>query len=178
MRVYLVGYMYCGKSTLGKRLAHLLEYDFVDLDSMFEMRYHTTIPIFFEKYGEAAFRKLESLMLESTSEIDNVVIATGGGTPCQGNNKRRIKELGISIYLELSFDAICSRMVNSHKIRPVLANKTIEERREFIKKQLDEREFYYRQADIIIDAFGTDAGNIGMKLYNSLQEFIAKHKDR
>lgn len=178
MRVYLIGYMYCGKSTLGKRLARLMGYEFVDLDVKFEERYHTTIPIFFEKYGEGAFRKLETLMLESTSEMDNVVVATGGGTPCQGNNMRRIKELGVSVYLELSFDAICSRMVNSHKVRPVLANKTIEERREFIKKQLDERNLFYHQADITFDAFGNDAGNIGVKLYNAIQEYIANKDDK
>ena len=169
MRIYLIGYMYCGKSTLGKRLARLMDYDFVDLDSYFEERYHTTIPIFFEKYGEAAFRKLEGLILESTSEWDNVVVATGGGTPCYGNNMRRIKELGVSVYLELSFDAICSRMVNSHKVRPVLANKTIEEKREFIKKQLEERNQFYRQADLTIDAFGDDTVNLGIKLYNSIR---------
>ena len=86
MKYYLVGYMYSGKTTFGRRLAASKGMDFLDLDRAFEERYHYTVPRFFATFGETAFRKLETQMLRDTARLDNVVIATGGGTPCHSGN--------------------------------------------------------------------------------------------
>ena len=67
MRIYLVGYMYSGKSTVGRRLAQALGMRFLDTDTLFEERYHTTIPLFFHRYDEAAFRRLEQQVLHTTA---------------------------------------------------------------------------------------------------------------
>lgn len=152
MRIYLIGYMYCGKTTIGRRLANELGYPFVDLDQQFEAHYHTTIPIFFHKYGEEAFRKLEQLMLHNTSQLNNAVISTGGGTPCHFDNIDWINRHGISIYLNVTLDILLQRASNSKKQRPILANKSPEERQTFIQQQLQQRLPYYTQAHITIPA--------------------------
>ena len=73
MRIYLVGYMYSGKSTVGRQLAKALGLRFIDTDNLFEERYRTTIPLFFHRYDEAAFRRLEQQVLHSTATMDDVV---------------------------------------------------------------------------------------------------------
>ncbi len=148
--------MYSGKTTLGRQLARRLGLDFLDLDVAFENRYHLTIPLFFQKYGEQAFRLLETKVLQSTDDMDNIVISTGGGTPCFNNNIEHINQHGISIYLYMSHDAICSRMAASKKPRPAFANLTDEERRDKVSAQLALREPIYRQAHITINGFNPD----------------------
>ena len=91
MNIYLIGYMYSGKTTLGHKLAVKLGYQWLDLDQVFEQVFHTSIPIFFKRYGEEAFRKLEQKLLHETANNDNTVISTGGGTPCFFDNIQWIK---------------------------------------------------------------------------------------
>ena len=108
--IFLVGYMYSGKSTIGKQLAKKLGIAFIDTDLLFEQSYHTSIPLFFKRYGETAFRKLERMILEhSIDENQPHVISTGGGTACHNNNMDWINAHGISVYLEMSAAAICAR---------------------------------------------------------------------
>lgn len=160
MRIYLLGYMYSGKTTLSHQLAKLLEYDFADLDQMFEQRYRTSIPIFFNRYGEEAFRKLEQLMLHTTETIDNTVIALGGGTPCYFDNMDWINAHGKSVYLQMSVEDIIARAQHSRKIRPILADKSPEELSLFISKQLNQRQAYYNQAQITIAASSPNLPNL------------------
>ncbi|MBR6078383.1 MAG: AAA family ATPase, partial [Paludibacteraceae bacterium] len=81
-RVYLIGYMGCGKTTIGKRLAKSLGWDVIDMDSRIENRYRKTIPDIFASEGEESFRKKERFILEELSALENVVVSTGGGAPC------------------------------------------------------------------------------------------------
>lgn len=152
MKIYIVGYMYCGKSSIGKRLARRLGYDFMDLDAEFERRFKLSIPDFFERYDETAFRKLEHDVLLSTKDVDNCVISTGGGTPCHHNNMNFIKENGISVYLEADTDLILSRRANSKKRRPVLEAMPANEVKTFVDEQLAARKPFYSMADIRCDA--------------------------
>lgn len=145
--------MYSGKTTLGRRLAQRLGYRFVDLDQLFEERYRTTIPLFFARYGEPAFRQLERRLLHETAAYSATVISTGGGTPCQSDNMEFILSHGLALYLQLSLDAICSRMAVSRKVRPVLASKSPDARRAFVAEQLRQREPYYLRAHHTVDAF-------------------------
>ncbi len=148
MRIYLIGYMYSGKTTIGKKLANALHYSFLDLDLLFEKTYKITIPLFFQKYDESLFRNLESKILHSTLKWDNTIIATGGGTPCYNNNMEFINTYGISVYLDISEDLLTTRMENSKHPRPLLSNIPMDKRNEFISNQLLERQKYYRQAHL------------------------------
>ncbi len=86
MRIFLIGYMGSGKSTLGRRLAKHLNLQFVDMDHYIEERNYKTIPQIFAEEGEAEFRKKERKALEELSEFTNIIIATGGGAPCFFDN--------------------------------------------------------------------------------------------
>jgi len=152
MKLYLLGYMYSGKTTVGRQLAQRLGCRFVDLDQLFEEHYHTSIPLFFNRYGEGAFRKLEQQMLHSTESMDDVVISTGGGTPCYFDNMQWINAHGVSVYLKVSIEKIIQRARTSKKQRPVLTNKNSEELHTFIQSQLGQRLPHYSQAHIIFSA--------------------------
>ena len=151
MNYYLVGYMYCGKTTFGRQLAQEKGMDYLDLDRAFEARYHYTVPMFFQRFGEQAFRTLESQLLRSTAELDNCVIATGGGTPCHSGNMDFILQHGTAIYLQMSADALVQRALRSRNPRPLMQGLSHEEMRLRIETQLKEREPVYLRAPIILD---------------------------
>ena len=151
MKLYLVGYMYCGKSTFGRRLAAEKGMDFLDLDRAFEARYHYTVPRFFSAFGEEAFRKLENGLLRETASLDNVVVSCGGGTPCHSGNMDFILQNGTAIYLRMSVDALVARALRSRNPRPKLHGLPEEELRRQIAEGLKEREPFYLKAPIILD---------------------------
>ena len=94
MRIYLIGYMGCGKSTLGRKLADHSGMQFIDMDNYIEMRNCKTVPQIFEEEGEDAFRIIERKALEELSEFNNVIIATGGGARCFFNNINLMNQTG------------------------------------------------------------------------------------
>lgn len=152
MRIYLIGYSYSGKTTMGKLLAHRLGYHFFDTDKAIELKYRTTIDMFFERYGEKAFRIIERQMLWTTAEMDNVVISTGGGTSCNDENIDFILRHGLSVYMEMSVDQILQRIAKARRGRPALKGLDEAQRREFISHQLAQREVFYRQANLTVQA--------------------------
>ncbi|MCK9202884.1 MAG: shikimate kinase [Bacteroidales bacterium] len=151
MRIYLVGYMASGKSNLGRDLAGMLDFRFIDLDLLFEERFRIAISDFFEKYGEAQFRLLERKLLHETAALDDAVIATGGGTPCFSDNMDFINQSGISLYLHWEFPVLMDRLKKARKKRPVLKAILMEDREEAVRRHLDQRMVFYRQARIAIE---------------------------
>lgn len=142
--------MGAGKSTVGKKLARKLGYTFYDLDKAFEHKYKTTVDLFFHKYGETVFRQLEHELLALTFTFENTVISTGGGTPCFHNGMNLINQNGVSLYIKLSPEALYRRLTDAKKRRPLVANKSADELKEFINKKLHEREVYYNKADSLV----------------------------
>lgn len=148
MRIYLIGYMGSGKTTVGRRLAKLMNYAFVDVDHLFEERYRLSVFDFFEKYDEAAFRQIEKELIEELSRESNVIISTGGGAPCFFDNLDVMKNSGVVVYLKMAVKSLADRLSNAKKVRPILKNLSGEELFSFIEKQLTEREVFYQQANI------------------------------
>lgn len=144
--------MLCGKSTIGKKLARRLNYRFTDTDKLIENKYQLSVEQIFEKYGEEVFRQFEKEILQTLDSEDDIVIATGGGLPCFGDNLKKIKSSGYVIYLNMHPYSILSRHKKSKRPRPLLQGKTDEELRDFLKESLKKRDFYYRQADLIVRA--------------------------
>lgn len=177
MRIYLVGYMYSGKTTVGRLLAKRCGYQFLDLDQAIEQRYHTTIPLFFQKYGEPLFRQIESQMLHATASLDNIVISTGGGTPCHNDNMAWILSHGTSIYLSLPAEDICARMSVSRKRRPTLASLPPEERQQFVRHQLQERILHYSQASHTIEIRHLKPENIVEQIQKTLLDAADFHNE-
>lgn len=156
MRIFLIGFMFSGKSTVGKKLASIMGYDFIDTDKYFEDKYKISIFDFFEKFGEEMFRKFEHEILKESVVKDNVIISTGGGLPCFNENMDIINDKGISIYLEMPFKAIINRQKNSKQKRPLLQNKTQEEIETYLLDLLTKREPIYQKSKITIDAQNID----------------------
>lgn len=164
MKIFLVGYMLCGKSTIGRKLAKKLGYDFSDTDKMIENKYHLSVEKIFEQYGEQTFRILEKEILKEIKSLDNIVIATGGGLPCFGNNMNALKQMGRTIYLKMSPKSIIVRHKISKRPRPLLKGKDDEQLLDFVTKSLEEREFFYQQADITIRSESIDIAEIIAKI--------------
>ena len=160
MNIYLIGYMYSGKTTVGHKLALKLGFQWLDLDQFFEAQFHTAIPIFFKRYGEEAFRQLEHKLLLTTAELDNTVISTGGGTPCHLGNIDWINAHGKSVYFDVSVETLLRRAAQSKKPRPILTGMTEEERAAYIRQQLAARMPYYKKAHIIFPADKPDLNQL------------------
>jgi shikimate kinase len=141
MKIFLLGYMGSGKSTVGKKLASLLDYTFIDLDTMIESETDHSIPEWFAA-GEPKFREIESIVLRQTSEFKNTVVATGGGTPCFYDNLQWMNENGLTVYLKMSPGALFHRLIYSKTSRPLLAGKTDVELMEYITESIREREYF------------------------------------
>lgn len=155
-RIYLVGFMGAGKTTVGKQLARQLNYRFIDMDDFFEMKYKINIHTFFDKYDEELFRSLEHERLIKTFDMKNVVVATGGGTPCYFNGIEKMNEYGASVYLEMSSAALAKRLMDSKTIRPLVRGKSGDELQSYIDNKLDERLQFYKKARLIIDGHSVD----------------------
>jgi shikimate kinase len=147
-RVFLVGYMGVGKTTIGKLLSKELDVEFIDLDKYIENRYRKTIQEIFAQKGEAKFRIIEREMLREVATFQDVLISTGGGTPCFFNNMDVMNQLGVTVFIKASVDQLMSRLLASKNVRPIIHNKTPEELKEFVTKHLAEREVYYSKAKL------------------------------
>jgi shikimate kinase len=161
MKVFLIGFMGAGKSTIGKRLANKLECQFIDSDHAIEKEAGMTVEEIFQESGEDEFRAIESKWLRKL-DVENAVIALGGGTPCHGSNMEFIKEKGISVYIILSAKALSIRLASSKTVRPLIESfkNDSAELTKFIEEKLEEREVFYNQANIKIDGINLDASSI------------------
>ena len=130
--LFLVGYMAAGKTTLGRRAAQLLNVEFIDLDAYIESRYRKRISDLFAERGEEGFRDIERRMLHEVAEFDNVLVATGGGTPCFFDNMEYMRHRGVTIYLAASVQTLCRRLSHAKVKRPLVAGKTPEELYEYM----------------------------------------------
>lgn len=150
MKYFLVGFMGCGKTTLGKRLASKLNLPFIDMDKEIEASTGMSIAEYFKEHGEDGFREVESSVLKSTRFPDEAVIATGGGAPCFFDNMDWMNGNGTTIYLSLSPKALAKRLENATNERPVLQNLKGEELEKFIAERLKARDPFYRKSKLII----------------------------
>lgn len=145
-RIYIVGFMGSGKTTLGKKLARRLGYAFADTDLLIEARMHSTIPELFERLGETGFRQLESEILTSTFDMMQVVVATGGGLACGKGHMEAINAHGVSIYLKASVPFLLHRLSRGGATRPLLQGLSGGDLEARIKDLLNEREACYLRA--------------------------------
>lgn len=128
MIFFLLGLPGCGKSTLGKKFAHVIRLPFYDLDHLIEAGEGAKITDLFLQHGEQKFREIETRYLMQLKDLGFGVVATGGGTPCFANNMEIINGMGLSIFLDMSPKEIAHRL-SEHGIakRPMLQGKTREE---------------------------------------------------
>ncbi len=152
MRIFLIGFMGCGKTTLGKKLAKHLNFNFIDLDRFIENKTVKNINVIFDEKGEQYFRDLEKESLNEIYKMDNLVIATGGGTPCFSDNMQTMLEKGICIYLKMKAEDLAERLGKEKNNRPLICHLTKNELNDFISEKLMEREKFYKKAHYILPA--------------------------
>jgi shikimate kinase len=160
MKIFLIGFMGSGKTTLGRKLAKRLDYQSIDLDKSIEFTQQMFIPTIFEQFGEEQFRSWERDELLTIIGNENVVISTGGGTPCFSDNMNLMNSSGITVYLKMSPAALKSRLRKAKLPRPLLENKSSDEVSSIISQLLAEREIFYNQAQISIDGLNPDLNNL------------------
>jgi shikimate kinase len=169
-KVVLIGYMGSGKSVVAKKLANQIGISAVELDEMIEKKCEMSIQELFSSKGELFFRKEEhQLFLNLLKDNNDMVISTGGGTPCYFNNHELLNgENVISIYLKASIDTLYSRLLKGKQKRPLIANLNDDEIKEFIAKHLFDRSFYYNQATYKVNVDAKTIDEIVAEIANLL----------
>ena len=145
-RIFLIGYMGAGKTTLGKAFARALGLTFVDLDWYIEERFHKSIRQLFAERGEEGFRELEKRMLHEAGDFEDVVISVGGGTPCFFDNMEYMNAAGETVFLDVDIKVLFRRLKVAKQQRPLLDGKTDEELMLFIQEALQARLPFYTKA--------------------------------
>ncbi len=151
MVLFLIGFMGCGKSSIGRKLATHLGYDFFDTDKAIENDTGVTIGEIFAYEGEEGFRLREREMLCSLPKCGDMVVATGGGLPCYGDNLQVMRSKGRIAYLKLSPENLVARLGRGRARRPKIAGMNDEELLAYIRNLLPQREEFYMAADVVVE---------------------------
>ena len=149
--VFLLGFMGCGKSYWGKLWAEKAGLEFYDIDDMVEKEKGKSAAEIFAQDGEEYFRELETNILRTFADKNNMIVACGGGTPCYNDNVSWMNENGISVYLRSSPENIFKRLTAETTTRPLIKNLQGEELLFYITEKNKERDFFYQQAKVILD---------------------------
>ncbi len=158
-----------GKTTFGKKLASKLDLPFIDSDLEISMNENKSINELFAEDGEDYFRDLESTFIQNLMKSDqDFVLSTGGGLPCFKDNMEVLNQLGTTIYLEMSPQALLKRLENGLDDRPLLKDLTENELLTYISQKLEERTPYYQKAKIIFPGINAKKGSEIDSLINRL----------
>ena len=145
MKIYVVGFMGAGKTTIGRSLADRLECPFFDLDDLVTAAEKMSVKDIFAQHGEPYFRKRERDLLRSTRYLDRGVIATGGGTFTFDENIQFIQSEGLSVYLSAPYALLRSRIGEKAAERPLFRDDIA------THELFNNRIRYYRMADVTIE---------------------------
>ncbi len=153
MRIYLIGFMGSGKTTLGKGAAHALHVPFMDTDAEVVRMAGRTVPEIFREQGEPYFRQLEHQVIRATLSIPKGIIATGGGLPCHDQNMDWMLLNGICIYLEWPFEVLIANLLKDSSNRPLLGDQE-DMKQKHAEQLFKRRQTCYEQAAMTIQMTG------------------------
>lgn len=126
--IILIGFMGCGKSTVGKVLAKKMRYTFLDTDQLIENQQRMSISKIFERKGEGWFRKIETdTVKDMMKNTHKTIISTGGGLPLDEKNSEMLKSLGFVVYLNVKRETVLKRLKGDNK-RPLLTGDNVEKK--------------------------------------------------
>lgn len=166
-RIFLVGFMAVGKTTIGRLLAGKLGRPFIDLDEWIEARDGKTISEIFASDGEAHFRKIEAQILTEALAIEPAVIALGGGTFIAEENRRLIRQSGVSVFLDTPMETILGRVAST-------ADRPLNRGEDFLKSLYEARLPSYRQADVDVRAIGSSEETVSLILESLTRDFESR----
>ncbi len=169
--LFLVGYMGCGKSTLGRKAARRMGCGFADTDALLEQREGASVADVYQLAGADYFRRAERAVLDELIDSgDFLVVSTGGGLPAWGDNMARMNAAGTTVYLRRPAEQIAKRLSPyGRQKRPRLRGLSDAELVDFMRRDMADREPFYAQAQLTVDCAGkTDA---------EIVEFIIRHSE-
>lgn len=170
-RLFLIGPMGAGKSTMGRQLSRKLHLQFFDSDRVIEEHTGADIPLIFELEGEEGFRKREQEVIDELTQIPNIVLATGGGAILKPENREHLKNRGLVIYLHSDISHLLERTKHD-KNRPLL--QTADPGRK-LRELMEAREPLYREtADIVINTGEKSIRSVINVILGRLKQFQDK----
>ena len=165
--VYLVGMMGAGKTTIGRMLAKRLKLRFFDSDHEIESRCGVKIPVIFEIEGEAGFRAREVQAIAEMTELEGIVLATGGGAVLAAANRQRLAARGTVVYLRATPDDLFLRICHDRN-RPLLATADPRGR---MRELFEERDPLYQEiADVVVETGSQSVQALARALLEKLEE--------
>ena len=165
MKIFLIGFMGSGKTTLGRLLAEECQLSFVDLDERIEEDQGMSVSRIFAEKGEDFFRELEASVLRKIVSGENdFVMACGGGTPCFHQNMAFMNEQGVTVWLNPSRDVLAERLLKAADQRPLIRGLSGEQQIAFISERLEQRVKWYGLARLVIDSSTFSIKDISNKL--------------
>jgi shikimate kinase len=168
MKIFLIGFMGCGKTHWGKLLSQKLSFPFFDLDEKIVEHEGKSVNEIFENEGEEYFRLLEKDVLHLLSEShDSFVMATGGGTPCFYNNIDYLKKQGTVVWINCSTDCLYQRLIKEKSVRPLISDIPDEKLKSYIVKKYSSRKIFYQQANVILPEEHVTIENMVSKIFHS-----------
>lgn len=171
MKIFLIGFMGCGKTHWGQILSEKLHVPFFDLDEKIVEHKSKSIPEIFETEGEEQFRLLEKDVLHLLSEShENFVMATGGGTPCFFNNIDYLKRQGTVVWINCSTECLHKRLIKEKNKRPLIANVADDELKSYIIRKYSSRKIFYQQANVILPEEVITIENLVDKIFHANSE--------
>ena len=172
--VFLIGYMGCGKTTLGEVLARQMDCRFIDLDEFIEQRQGMTVLQIFDEMGENRFRELETEALHEVASMTDVIVGCGGGTPCHGDNMTLMNQAGTTVWLTTSPERITARLLlpEQKSKRPKINTLSIHEVLPLVKKELQSRSPYYAQAQLQFDSTDIETGPATVRTARRLAKLL------
>ncbi|NBU20434.1 shikimate kinase [bacterium] len=170
-RVFLIGFMGVGKSTLGRILAQKLGYAFLDLDLYIEEKLGMRVCEIFQTHGEAFFRGKESEALtQIIQEKDHVVVALGGGAFLRDSFRQVVNSHGVSIYLKASVGTLCSRLLQDNlEQRPLLRGLDQQRLKFQVEELLEKRLQAYGEASFFVDTDDQGPQELACKIVELIQ---------
>ena len=165
-RIFLIGPMGAGKTTIGKQLAQALGMTFGDSDQEIQRRTGVDIPTIFEYEGEEGFRQREQQAIDDLTQVDNQVLATGGGAILRAENRQHLSARGIVVFLACSPEQQFERTYRDRN-RPLLQTEDPLER---LKTLMAEREpLYLSTADYTVSTEGRSAATVANEILERLR---------
>lgn len=166
--IALIGMMGVGKSTVGRRLATLLQFPFADADDEIEEAAQLSVSEIFERFGEDYFRDGERRVIARLVEEGPSVIATGGGAFCQEETRNLLLEKAIPVWLDADIDVLVER-VGRKDTRPLLKDGNP---REILAALYEKRAPFYRQAPIHVTSVGGPHNATAMRILKEIEEWL------
>lgn len=172
MNITLTGFMGTGKTSVGKRLARRLGWQFVDVDSLIVASAKESVAKIFAEHGEAVFRRLEQRAIRKVAREDQQILATGGGAFVDSDNRRLLRTMGPVVCLTASPRAILQRVMPTLASRPMLAGTASPLAR--IQQLMTQRTWAYAKADLMLDTTHLSIDEVVERIFNKVGPVVSK----